>query len=563
MKKLLSVALVLVMLLTQLALPSFANVGDFDGIGDIFDEELVDPYAGLKVKSIKVEATKDLIENADGYLDSSYDGEEIFIYDVSYAEPVFTVVFENGEEEIGGMYDLYEGILFDEYQYETPWGIGKHQVTGIYRDAEFSFEVEVVENPVKSVTAVAQKSLVEDWDCYDEYYYDENGDESLYSLYDVYLAEPVFTITMKDGTVYKGTVEEIYEQTGYYAYEKYHQAEKPLKVGKNVVKFTCMGVDCECEIEITPNPYKSITISGENEIILEFNGVDAKDSFKTKIVSWDGSYADGEAWGSIVTENGKEYWVNYYCYMDEDGNTYLNKDVSMEIGPFTTNTLETNNWLLANFTAQDVLYYSMSYYKVNKDFKGYFSDEDKNIDDLVAISTYVCEMDPAGENEDGYVHTLKVSEVEENIKAVFGLTGVDVKKSSFYNWLSRKVVIEEPFDNDIWYTVNTFVHEDGEWVLFADVYLWETDEFVGEVAVILNDDFTVDSIYFTQKTISAGDVNCDGEVTAVDARLVLQFVAGLVEEYDINMFYADANSDGDITAVDARIILQKVAGLVE
>ncbi len=562
MKKLLSLALVLVMLLTQFVFPSFADFGDFDIFDDeVFeDKEWEDPYAGLKVESIQVEATREVIENVDGYFDED---EGCFIYDIYYAEPYFTVVFENGEEEACLMDELYEGVYYDDYQYEKPWGIGKHQVTGSYRDAEFSFEVEVVENPVKSIAAVAQKSLVEGWDCYEDYYFDENDNEVPYTGYNLYSAEPIFTITMKDGTVYTGTDEEIFDQTGYYTYEGIDQLENSLKVGKNTVKFVYMGIECDCEIEILPNPYESITISGENEIILEFNGVDDKDSFKTKIVSWDGMSQEGGAWGVAITEDGKEYWIDYYCYVDEDGNTYLNKDVYLKVGPFTTNTLETNNWLLAYFSAQDVFYYSMSYYMVSDNFKGYFSDEEINIDDLVAISTYVCEMEPAGENEDGYVHTLKVSEVEENIKTVFGLTDVDAKKSSFYNKLSRKVVVEEPFDNGVEYTINEFVFEDGKWVLYADSYSLETGEFVGEMAVILNEDLTIDSIYFTQKTIELGDVNCDGVVTAVDARLVLQYVAGLVEDYELNMYYADVNGDGYVTAVDARIILQKVAGLVE
>lgn len=67
-------------------------------------------------------------------------------------------------------------------------------------------------------------------------------------------------------------------------------------------------------------------------------------------------------------------------------------------------------------------------------------------------------------------------------------------------------------------------------------------------------------VFATQK----GDVNNDGMVTAVDARLVLQFVAGLVDEKDIeNMNCADVNDDSQITAIDARLILQIVAGIVE
>ena len=269
-----------------------------------------------------------------------------------------------------------------------------------------------------------------------------------------------------------------------------------------------------------------------------------------------------EAWGFIITEDGKELMVDYYCAADDDGNLLLNKEVSLKVGPFTTNTLKTNNWLLAYVTAENVYYYTMSYRMVNENFTGYFSEEEKNIDDLVAISTFVCEMEPE-ENEECYVHTLKVSEVEENIEAVFGLTDVDVKKSSYYNRLKNRVVIEEPFDNGVYGVLGSFTYEEGQWISQADSYYWETDEFAGEMVVIINGDLAVESIYFTQKAIELGDVNCDGAVTAVDARLVLQYVAGLVEDYELNMYYSDVNKDGDITAVDARIILQKVAGLVE
>ncbi len=57
-----------------------------------------------------------------------------------------------------------------------------------------------------------------------------------------------------------------------------------------------------------------------------------------------------------------------------------------------------------------------------------------------------------------------------------------------------------------------------------------------------------------------GDVNNDGYITAVDARLVLRSVAELVNLNPIQSLAADVNKDGKITAVDARLILQYVAG---
>lgn len=58
-----------------------------------------------------------------------------------------------------------------------------------------------------------------------------------------------------------------------------------------------------------------------------------------------------------------------------------------------------------------------------------------------------------------------------------------------------------------------------------------------------------------------GDVNGDGEITAIDARLVLQHVAGLRTLNEAEFARANVNGDKDVTAMDARKILQIVAGL--
>jgi len=61
---------------------------------------------------------------------------------------------------------------------------------------------------------------------------------------------------------------------------------------------------------------------------------------------------------------------------------------------------------------------------------------------------------------------------------------------------------------------------------------------------------------------SIGDVNCDGNVDSIDAALVLQLVAGLVETLPCEE-NADANADGANNAIDAALILQFNAGLIE
>ena len=62
-------------------------------------------------------------------------------------------------------------------------------------------------------------------------------------------------------------------------------------------------------------------------------------------------------------------------------------------------------------------------------------------------------------------------------------------------------------------------------------------------------------------TKALGDVNDDGGVNAIDAALVLQYVAGLLGSLP-NAQAADVNDDGRIDSVDAALILQYSAGLV-
>ena len=58
-----------------------------------------------------------------------------------------------------------------------------------------------------------------------------------------------------------------------------------------------------------------------------------------------------------------------------------------------------------------------------------------------------------------------------------------------------------------------------------------------------------------------GDVDCNDEVTSIDAALILQLTAALVSLLFCQES-ADVNGDGDTTSVDAAIILQFTAGLI-
>lgn len=65
----------------------------------------------------------------------------------------------------------------------------------------------------------------------------------------------------------------------------------------------------------------------------------------------------------------------------------------------------------------------------------------------------------------------------------------------------------------------------------------------------------------TINDITKGDINCEGNITAQDASLVLQLVAKKISSGTTGIVYeaADVNGDGQVTAQDASLILQYVA----
>lgn len=58
-----------------------------------------------------------------------------------------------------------------------------------------------------------------------------------------------------------------------------------------------------------------------------------------------------------------------------------------------------------------------------------------------------------------------------------------------------------------------------------------------------------------------GDSNCDGRLTAADARFALRCAAGMDPVDELFKYAVDVNEDGRITAADARLILRVVAQL--
>jgi hypothetical protein len=109
--------------------------------------------------------------------------------------------------------------------------------------------------------------------------------------------------------------------------------------------------------------------------------------------------------------------------------------------------------------------------------------------------------------------------------------------------------------------------------------LWFTCKQVGETGLELDIKILADSTLGEPQPVDAkvvhgwidcfeedhekvpGDADCDGEATALDASLILQYSAEMIKELPCPD-QADVNGDGHIDAIDATVVLQMVAGLL-
>lgn len=96
-------------------------------------------------------------------------------------------------------------------------------------------------------------------------------------------------------------------------------------------------------------------------------------------------------------------------------------------------------------------------------------------------------------------------------------------------------------------------------ILKTDGSQAENDELIcnGSIIATLYDGFVVSSVNICVPY----DVNCDGKLTAADARLALRSAASLEALDDICLKAADVDGKAGVTAADARLILRKTARL--
>ncbi len=532
----------------------------FLGVECEYEVEVVE----TPVESIEVETTFPLYENYSGYWAEkmTQDGtEEYFEYSVMDSVPVFTVTFKDGAivegtaEEISIMTDEYFTIKDD--QSENPWKLGENTANFVFMGFEFSFTIDVVKDNVVSVTGEPMTYLIKDYSGYWEYFYDENDNETEYFCYDVYKAEPMFTITYEDGSTFTGTDEEIYWETGVWTYDETEQFTNPWSVGENTANMSYLGHNFDVVFEVAESPVESVVLTEENGLTIEIKYKDDETVDKAKAIDVLVEMVDYELKTYIITVNGM---VECEIYANGDEET---QEFYISVLGVDSNKLDNYDWLYATMYANDVAYGSLIYATgckelYDKAFTGYNSaDEEQDLTQMVALATYLCEYDPEID-EPYYYHNLATDVVNEDLAMVFGVTFEDFTGVDGYDDETGIVEVLEPMESAYEYETKDMNFVDGKWEKVYRVVELETGK-VEILKVVLNEDMTIDRILFR----TFGDVTGDGKVGALDARWILQYVA-LTREFDeAQKLVADTNCDGRLGAIDARGVLQFVAGSKE
>ena len=166
-----------------------------------------------------------------------------------------------------------------------------------------------------------------------------------------------------------------------------------------------------------------------------------------------------------------------------------------------------------------------------------------------------------------------VSLKSEDITVIRPLEAENVSFSSDYTVAGKNVTCSvDVFGGTGSYTCKFSIYCDGIPVLESDII--STNEFTFTVpkagrytafVTVTDADKTVTEANGGTLTAAEkaqkGDSNCDGKLTAADARYALRCSAGLDTVDELFKYAVDVNEDGRITAADARQILRVVAQL--
>lgn len=165
----------------------------------------------------------------------------------------FTGSYDEIEEELG-----YRPETIVNQDEDNQWGVGTHTATISLMGATGSFDVTITPSNVASIT-VDPMTCIEHSNGYWNYYWDDEGEQQWYYVYNLHPEK--ITVTFTDGTTFSGYPYEIWEKTGYEVSVLSVQHEgRQWGLGANTAMVSLLGKSAEFVVNIVESPIESITV---------------------------------------------------------------------------------------------------------------------------------------------------------------------------------------------------------------------------------------------------------------------------------------------------------------
>lgn len=247
-------------------------------------EVLANPIADIEIAFVPIYEDT---QNSTEYDWNEETQEEILYKEFGLSDYIseITVTTVAGEKETyTGRYELKEAygewLFFETDQSsENVWKAGTHNASAIYLGKEYTFNVEVIANPIESINVLVdgvfyeggQTQPVWEWDAETE------QEEIAYKQFSMRTVVSGVEVTTTDGekVVYEDLNELSDTYNAYLEFITDQSAENVWNAGTHTATLEFMGKTCEFEVEVVESPIESIEATfdflyvGENDIALE------------------------------------------------------------------------------------------------------------------------------------------------------------------------------------------------------------------------------------------------------------------------------------------------------
>ncbi len=284
--------------------------------------------ASPEVKSVKIEDI-DLIKNTNGYIDRDYNSDtgefDLEYYRYSYNYNVsYTVTLSDGTvlNSSGGSIEYLDNFYwmdcYDDQSYENQWDIGTHTVAAEIMGFETSFNVNIVNTPIKEIQ-ISDIDIVQSTNRIKDYDYNSSTDEWDLEYYK-YEYCPEFKIIFKDGSVVEDKDGFVYNDE-YYSidYRDDQSYKNQWGLGSHKVFAEILGYETFFNVNIVESPFKSFKIL-EVEQLEEKSNTNSSNEYKFPKFKYK------------VTKNDGTSFVDMYMGGNNYNDEYLNVPNNYEEG---------------------------------------------------------------------------------------------------------------------------------------------------------------------------------------------------------------------------------------